>query len=111
MLFVSLLTVPFHAASGATGLHCAAGTVNARALASLPGTHDSEAPGDHHPDMGAPGAYDDPVAEPASHESDGLAGAIFAASVALRGALLGGQMGQVTRDSMPTMPPKPDPRQ
>ena len=69
-----LLTVPFQAALGATGLHCSAAAHHAQEAPSVAHLHDSAMVTEHHHDDGAFGDHDDSVAEPGSSTAHGAAG-------------------------------------
>jgi hypothetical protein len=74
VLLVLLLTVPFQAALGATGLLCAAGGHHAQQAASARLGDDTVAAGEHHHDhheAGALGAPHDSAAQPDSHDAAG----------------------------------------
>jgi hypothetical protein len=74
VLFLLLLTVPFQAALGATGLLCATGAHHPQQVAAAPPhDHDAGMAGEHHHHAGTPGSHDDSVAEPGSHQAHGAA--------------------------------------
>ncbi len=78
-MLVLLLTVPFQAAWGATGLLCAAASHHESNTAVAPHGHNGAHGGDHHhdaPDHEAPAAsaVPDATAESGSHAAQGAAG-------------------------------------
>jgi hypothetical protein len=74
VLLLLLLTVPFQAALGATGLLCATGGHHTQSVAAVPHSHDSAIAGGHHHDEPALDGHHDGAAEPGSHESHGASG-------------------------------------
>lgn len=73
VLLLLMLTVPFQAALGATGMLCAPGAHHAQYGASTPHSHDGAPSGEHHHDANAEGAHHDAAAEPSTHNSHGTA--------------------------------------
>src|SRR4029450_9136247 len=74
VLFVLLLTVPFQAALGATGLLCAAGAHHAQHEASAPHSHGALAVSEHDHESTMSGDHHDLAAQPGAHEPHDAAG-------------------------------------
>jgi hypothetical protein len=74
VLLLLLLTMPFQAALGATGLLCAITGHHSQNAEAVPHSHDSAIASGHHRDELALDVHRDGVAEPASHESHGALG-------------------------------------
>ena len=68
VLVVLLLTVPFQAALGATGLLCAAGAHHAHADGSAPHSHGAGPVAEHDHESTASDNHHDSVAQPITHE-------------------------------------------
>ena len=74
VLLVLLLTVPFQAALGATGLLCAAGVHHAQNEASAAHSHGAAAMSEHNHESTASGDHHDAAAQPGTHEPHDAAG-------------------------------------
>jgi hypothetical protein len=74
VLVVLLLTVPFQAGLGATGLLCAAGAHHAQHEASAPHSHGAAVVSEHDHESIASGDHHDAAAQPGTHESHDAAG-------------------------------------
>ena len=74
VVVVLLLTVPFQAALGATGLLCAAGAHHAQHEASAPHSHGPAAVGEHNHESSAAANHHDSVADPGVNDSHDAAG-------------------------------------
>lgn len=74
VVFLLLLTAPFQAALGATGMLCASGGHHAQDGASALHSHDTAAATPYHHGVEMMSAYHDPAADPGSHESHGTSG-------------------------------------
>jgi hypothetical protein len=74
VLLVLLLTVPFQAALGATGLLCAAGAHHTHDGVSTPHSHDSATVSEHDQESTASSDHHDSAAQPGPHEPHDAAG-------------------------------------
>jgi hypothetical protein len=71
VLLVLLLTVPFQAALGATGLVCATGTHHSQDAQSPSPGHGTATDSQHHHETTASGTHHDVASDPGSHGSHG----------------------------------------
>jgi hypothetical protein len=74
VLLLLLLTVPFQAALGATGLLCAAGAHHSEVAASATHNHDRAAAGHAHHGSDASGAHQHAGIDSGAHDSHGASG-------------------------------------
>ena len=107
---VLLLTVPFQAALGATGMLCAPADHHPQHAAAVPHSHGLEMAGDHHAD----GSIDSPhhaAAEPVSHDSHDTAGKckVCSESCCSAAAIVATQLDVILSDSPLRVSPTIDP--